>query len=110
VEEDDHGRNLRNLQGAPMGSAPALRLRGMAAAEPTPLRARVELVRDGCAVDVGPIAPKATCDGELLDDLLRFDLAARRLGWKVRLRDVDAPLSEVLHLVDVLERLSDELS
>jgi hypothetical protein len=81
----------------------------MAEARPTPSQARVELVREGCAVEVGPIAPKATCDGELLDDLLRFDLAARRLGWRVRLRDVDPPLGEVLHLVDVLERLADEL-
>jgi hypothetical protein len=81
----------------------------MAEVDPTPSRARVQLVRDGEAVDVGPIAPRATCDGELLDDLLRFDLAARRLGWRLRLRDVDPPLAEVLHLVDVLDRLSDQL-
>jgi hypothetical protein len=74
-----------------------------------PARARVQLVRDGQAVELGPIEPRATCDGELLDDLLRFDLAARRLGWRVRLRDVDAPLAELLHLVDVLERLAGEL-
>ena len=92
-----------------MGSSGPLRLRGMAAAGPVPTRARIELVRDGQAVDLGPISPRATCDGELLDDLLRFELAARRLGWRVRLREVDPPLNEVLHLVDVLERLSEQL-
>jgi hypothetical protein len=81
----------------------------MAEVEPVTSRARVLLVRDGEAVDLGPIVPRATCDGELLDDLLRFDLAARRLGWQVQLRDVDAPLAEVLQLVDVLDRLSDQL-
>jgi hypothetical protein len=37
---------------------------------------------------------------------LRFDLAARRLGWRMRLRAVDPLLHELLDLVGVADRVS----
>jgi len=87
-----------------MGSGPVLRLRGMAGL-PTPARrAVVALVRDGQCVEVGPVA-SATCDAGLVEDLLRFDLAARRLGWQLRLREVDPNLFELLDLVGVADRV-----
>jgi hypothetical protein len=87
-----------------MGSGPVLRLRGMAGL-PTPARrAVVALVRDGECVEVGPVAA-TTCDAALVDDLLRFDLAARRLGWQLRLRQVDQQLRELLDLVGVADRV-----
>ena len=69
-------------------------------------RARVELLAPGRAVDLGPIAPRATCDGELVDDLLRFDLAARRLGFRLRLHQVDDHLADVLHLIGLADRIA----
>jgi hypothetical protein len=73
---------------------------------PAAPRARVELLAPGRSVDLGPIAPRASCDGELVDDLLRFDLAARRLGWRLRLHGVDDELAEVLHLLGVADRIA----
>lgn len=67
-------------------------------------RAVVELVLDRRTVEVGPVAASA-CDAALVDDLLRFDLAARRLGWRMRLRDVDPRLHELLDLVGVADRV-----
>jgi hypothetical protein len=88
-----------------MGSRRPPRQSGMAE-DPCAARARVELLAPGRAVDLGPIAPVAARDGELVDDLLRFDLAARRLGWRLRLHDVDDHLAEVLALVGVADRIA----
>ncbi len=87
-----------------MDSGPVLRLTGMAG-PPTPARrAVVSLVRDGHCVEVGPAA-STTCDAALVEDLLRFDLAARRLGWRLRLREVDPHLRELLDLVGVVDQV-----
>ena len=64
----------------------------------------VALVRDGECVEVGPVTA-TTCDAALVEDLLRFDLAARRLGWQLRLRQVDQHLHELLDLVGVADRV-----
>jgi hypothetical protein len=88
-----------------MGSWQPLRQSGMADGPCAP-RARIELLAPGRAVDLGPIAPVAVVDGALVDDLLRFDLAARRLGWRLRLHDVDDHLAEVLDLIGVADRIA----
>jgi hypothetical protein len=69
------------------------------------LRAILELVRDGSSVEVGPLAA-TSCDAGFVEDLLRFDLAARRLGWRMRLREVDPRLHELLDLVGVADRVA----
>jgi hypothetical protein len=72
---------------------------------PTPARrAVVALARDGECVEVGPVA-SGPCDAAFVEDLLRFDLAARRLGWRLRLREVDPDLHELLDLVGVADRV-----
>jgi hypothetical protein len=68
-------------------------------------RAHVSLVCDGRTVELGPISAAVPCDLALVDHLLRFELAARRLGWHVRLRDLDAHLAELFELVGVRQRL-----
>ena len=68
-------------------------------------RARVDLVCDGLAIELGPIRAAVPCDLALVDDLLRFELAARRLGWRVQLRDVDAHLVELFDLAGVADLL-----
>ena len=68
-------------------------------------RAVLQLVCDGQAVEIGPVATDV-CDAGLVEDLLRFDLAARRLGWRMRLREVDPHLHELLDLVGVADRVN----
>lgn len=75
---------------------------GMSAGDDLP-RAVVELVRDGESVEVG-VLRSTTCDAELVDHLLRFDVAARRLGWHLNLRDVDPALHELLDLLGLADR------
>jgi hypothetical protein len=59
----------------------------------------VVLVRDGSEVPIGVARPRSPCPLELVDDLARFQLAARRLGWSIRLRARDPELVELLVLV-----------
>ena len=68
-------------------------------------RARVEIVGHGRAVELPPIDAAGPCDLALVDNLLRFELAARRLGWEVRLRDVAEDLGELFDLVGLTSRL-----
>lgn len=86
-----------------MGSRAPLRLVGMAGPA-TPSRAVLQLERDGRVVEVGPLRA-AVCDAELVDAVLRFDLAARRLGFRLRLREVCPHLHELLDLVGVGDRV-----
>ena len=86
-----------------MGSAAPVRLMGMAGPT-TPRRAVIDLVCDGSSVELGPVAADE-CDAGLVEDLLRFDLAARRLGWRMRLREVCPDLYELLDLVGVADRV-----
>ena len=59
----------------------------------------VVVVRDGSEVSIGLARPRSPCPLELVDDLARFQLAARRLGWSLRLRAPDPELAELLVLV-----------
>ena len=59
-------------------------------------RAEVLLVRDGRAVPVGRLAQGHACDLDLVDRLVRIQLAARRRGGRIILRDVSQDLRELL--------------
>ena len=59
----------------------------------------VVLVRADQLVPLGPAHPRSPCPLELVDDLARFQLAARRLGWSVQLRSPDPDLVELMVLV-----------
>lgn len=85
-----------------MGSRPVLRLPGMAGPSSPALRAVLDLRLGDRTVEVGPVAATA-CDAAFVEDLLRFDLAARRLGWRMRLRGVDPHLRELLDLVGMAD-------
>lgn len=64
-----------------------------------PALAVVSLVRAGRRVELGPVGEGVPCDLELVDGLLRFELAARRLGWSLELDAVDDDLRELFGLV-----------
>ena len=78
----------------------------MEAADERP-RAVVLLLREGQEVLLGPVYARGRCDLAFVDGLLRVQLAARRFGWSIRLRDVRADLCELVDLVglttDLLE-------
>jgi len=59
----------------------------------------------GSEVPVGPVEGGLRCDLGLVDDLLKFVLAAGRLGWAVRLREVDPDLRELIDLLGMSERV-----
>lgn len=67
----------------------------------------MSLVRDGREVPLGPARPRSACPLELVDDLARFQLAARRLGWSVRLRCSGPDLVELMALVGLDDVLGD---
>jgi hypothetical protein len=48
---------------------------------------------------LGSIGPAVRCDLGLIDAILRLRLAALRLGWAIRLTDVDRDLGELVGLV-----------
>jgi hypothetical protein len=66
-------------------------------------RARIVLDREGCAVPFGAIDADVACDLDLVDELCRMRLAARRQGLRVRLVDVDDELRAWLTFVGVAE-------
>jgi hypothetical protein len=57
------------------------------------------------AVPLGSIDPATRCDLALIDDILRLRLAATRLGWSIRLTDVDRDLRELVELVGLSDCL-----
>lgn len=59
-------------------------------------------------LDLGRVGSGQRCDLGLVDGLLRLQLAARRLGWSLRLVDVTGDLCELLQLVGLLDVLSTE--
>ena len=61
-------------------------------------RAVVVLERDGEDVLLGPVYGPDRCDLGFVEDLLRVQLAARRFGWTIRLREVRADLRELIEL------------
>ena len=59
----------------------------------------VVLRRDGEDVLLGPVYGPDRCDLGFVEDLLRVQLAARRFGWSIQLRDVRPDLRELIELV-----------
>lgn len=68
--------------------------------------ATVTLVRGDREVRLGRVGGGARCDLGLVDRLLRLQLAARRLGWSVRLDDVRDDLRALLVLVGLADALA----
>jgi hypothetical protein len=62
-------------------------------------RAIVVLQRDDGEVVLGPVHAPDHCDLAFVDGLLRVQLAARRFGWSIRLREVQPDLLELVELV-----------
>jgi hypothetical protein len=62
-------------------------------------RAVVVLHRDGEDILLGPVYGPDRCDLGFVEDLLRVQLAARRFGWSIELRDVKPDLRELIELV-----------
>jgi hypothetical protein len=54
---------------------------------------------------LGHIDGNIRCDLELVDDLLRLHLAARRRGWTIRLVELRPDLRELVELVGVADLL-----
>ena len=86
-----------------MSSGGPVRQEGMADAEDGP-RAVVELVQGERSVVLGLVPARARGDVEVLDDLLRLQLAAGRLGWRVRISECCQELRELFDLLGMTER------
>jgi hypothetical protein len=71
-------------------------------------RAVVVLLRDDEEVLLGPVFAADQCDLGFVDGLLRVQLAARRFGWSIRLREVRPDLLELVELVGLTAELVDE--
>jgi len=65
----------------------------------------VVLRRDDGEVILGPVYGAEGGDLALVDALLRVQLAARRFGWCICLRQVSADLSELLELAGLTTQL-----
>lgn len=59
----------------------------------------VVLLCGGDEVWLGPVYGPGRCDLGFVEGLLRVQLAARRFGWSIRLRDVRPDLLELVELV-----------
>jgi hypothetical protein len=75
----------------------------MAGAEDGP-RAVVELVQGDRSIVVGVVRAGARGDVEVLDDLLKLQLCAARLGWRVRISECRRELQELVDLLGMAER------
>lgn len=71
-------------------------------------RAVVVLVQGRREVVLGAVDRVARCDLGLVEDLLRLQLIARRLGWTVRITEVRPDLRELFELVGLVDRLGPE--
>jgi hypothetical protein len=78
----------------------------MDAADDRP-RAVVVLLRDDQEVLLGPVYGPDRCDLGFVDGLLRVQLAARRFGWAIKLREVRPDLRELVELVGLSTDLVD---
>lgn len=63
------------------------------------------LVHAGREVVLGPVGRTDRCDLGLVDDLLRLRLAAKHLGWSIRITEVRADLRELFDLVGLTDQL-----
>jgi hypothetical protein len=70
-------------------------------------RAVVVLLRDDREVLLGPVYAADRCDLGFVEGLLRVQLAARRFGWSIRLRDVQPALLELVEMVGLRTELVD---
>jgi hypothetical protein len=70
-------------------------------------RAVVVLVRGDEQVLLGPVYGPEQCDLGFVEGLLRVQLAARRFGWSIRLREVRPDLLELVELVGLTTDLVD---
>ncbi|MDQ3148042.1 MAG: hypothetical protein M3R01_14135 [Actinomycetota bacterium] len=70
-------------------------------------RAMVLLLRDGQALLLGPVYGPERCDLGFVEDLLRIQVAARRLGSSIRLTEVRPDLRELVELVGLTTELVD---
>ncbi len=77
----------------------------MAGAEGEP-RALVELVQGDRSIVLGLVRPAVRGDLHVIDDLLKLQVHAARLGWRVRITECRAELRELLELLGVSDRLS----
>ena len=68
-------------------------------------RAVVVLRRDEGDVLLGPVYGQDRCDLGFVDDLLRVQLAARRFGWTIQLREVRPDLRELIEMVGLTTEL-----
>jgi hypothetical protein len=68
-------------------------------------RAVVLLCRDGEDLLLGPVYGADRCDLGFVEDLLRVQLAARRFGWTIKLRQVREDLRELIELVGLTTEL-----
>lgn len=68
--------------------------------------AHLAVVAGERSVPIGPCCTDSrTSNLELLDDVLRLELALRRLGWHVRLSAVHPELRELIALAGLADRL-----
>lgn len=65
------------------------------------------LLHDGREVLLGPVYGAGQCDLGFVDGLLRVQLAARRFGWAIKLREVRPDLHELVELVGLTTDLVD---
>ena len=75
----------------------------MADAEDRP-RAVVELVQGERSVLLGVVQARTRGDLQVLDDLLKLQLLARRMGWRVRISECRRELQELVDLLGMAER------
>lgn len=87
-----------------MSSATVARLSGVTNHDEQPW-ARIVLVVGDLDLPIGSVDRTTRCDLALVDDLLRFHLAAARLGLPIRLADVHEDLRDLLELVGVTDLL-----
>jgi hypothetical protein len=69
-------------------------------------QATIVLARGDAEVASWPLAPSGRTGLELVDELARLQLAARRLGCSIRVRDAWTVLSDLLDLVGLAELLT----
>ncbi|HJR25458.1 MAG TPA: hypothetical protein VJ804_08300 [Acidimicrobiales bacterium] len=75
----------------------------MADAEHGP-RAVVELVQGEQSILLGIVQARTRGDLQVLDDLLKLQVLARRMGWRVRISECRQELRELFDLMGMTER------
>jgi hypothetical protein len=90
------------MAGAPVSSGRPFRQEGMAGAQGA--RATVQLVQGEQTLVLGQLGPRERGDLEIVDDLLRLQLVAGRLGWRVRISECRQELRELFDLMGMAGR------